>query len=582
MCGIFGAIGWEQFNSEGVYSSLKERGPDSHGIWSNTKNGICCSLFHTRLAIQDGTHLGHQPMVSENKDLVIVFNGEIYNKTELRNGLQVNGYQFNSNSDTEVLLKGFEHWKDKLWGKLNGIFAIACWEISSQTLTLVRDRFGVKPLLLYQTGNKCAFSSELSALLASEVMKDTRVNSSSIESYSLWGAVASPNTILEQVNMIEAGKITKRHSNGDWLIDDFVESQNEPTLDDKSWNLSNAVNAIENRLIETVKQQSIGDYPIGIFLSGGIDSGLIASVLNEVQEENIKSVSIGFKGLSGVKDELKLAEKTAKAIGIDHISIKVSSRDLDENFDLFLNSIDQPSIDGFNSFLVAKAARSEGMRVCFSGLGADEVFGGYSHMQNNSLYSANKKRILKFNGLSNSLRNYHAQQRLTKLDLKTQTNIEPTMHAISKLELCGYLQDTLLRDSDAVTMAQGLELRVPFLDQQLVSLARSIPSSIHNEIGPKSILVKIAKQRLPAEIVNSPKQGFNLALADWIVNNTRFSPDRIYSLIIKGLRAQDVRISKRSFYASWLLLKFSHRWSPYWRWIVLGEWLALHSESLNI
>ena len=223
MCGIFGSIGWKQFNSEGVYSSLKERGPDSHGIWSNTKNGLCCTFLHTRLAIQDRTHLGHQPMISENKDLVIVFNGEIYNKTELRNGLQLNGYKFKSNSDTEVLLKGFEYWKDKLWGKLNGIFAIACWEISSQTLTLVRDRFGVKPLLLYQTGNKCAFSSELSALLASEVVKNIRVNRSAIESYSLWGAVASPSTILKQVNMSQGGKITKRHSKGEWPINAFVE-----------------------------------------------------------------------------------------------------------------------------------------------------------------------------------------------------------------------------------------------------------------------------------------------------------------------------------------------------------------------
>ncbi len=583
MCGIFGAIGWNSFNFNGVYSSLKERGPDDYGVWNSSNRGISCSLLHTRLAIQDRTDLGHQPMISDNEDIILVFNGEIYNKDELREILRSDGHTFKSDSDTEVILKGFQHWGDRLWEMLNGIFAIACWEINDQTLTLVRDRFGVKPLLLYKMGERCAFASELSTLMAAEVIDDIHIDNNSIESFSLWGSVSSPSTIIKQIEMIGPGKITKRLPNGQWKINEFSLSDEKIALYHRNWSLDKATREIEDMLINVVRQQSIGEYPVGLFLSGGIDSGLIASLLREHQQETIKSISIGFQGLSGAKDESALAKKTAESLEIEHTTIRISPSDLDESFDEFIDAIDQPSIDGLNSFLVTKAANKAGMRVCFSGLGADEIFGGYSHMENSSIFSANRKRIIKFHGLKNCKLRFHTERRIAKLKLgKKDVNVNSSMHKLSKLEFCGYLQDTLLRDSDSVTMAQGLELRVPFLDQDLVDLARSIPSSIHQSEGPKTILKNIARSRLPKDIIAAPKQGFNLALADWILSNDRFSPARIYWLIERALRAENINISKKSVYASWLLLKISKKWAPYWRWVVLGEWLAAHSKYLHI
>ena len=561
MCGLFGAWGWsEQLDTTAALEALRSRGPDDHGEFHDPCG---LTLLHTRLAIQDLSPLGHQPMLTSDHGLVLVFNGEIYNQQQLRSELLSAGYTFRSQSDTEVVLLGLRHWGQDLWHRLEGIFAVACWEPRDQRLTLARDRFGVKPLLWQREHQRLAFASELSALIASGCCNKEALNPKAIESYLLWGAVAAPNTILDGVQVFPPGHWASCQLGHSWRLQRFSPTR-QPAAERSDLTVSAATEQTRLRLQQAVQRQSIGDRPVGLFLSGGIDSGLLAAELRRQQQGAIHSVSVGFEGLPGAVDESDLAGQTAEALGLTHQRLGIGPQQLEESFDDFLEAIDQPSIDGFNSHLVTQAARQQGMVVAFSGLGADELFGGYSHMQAGSLEQQLQPRRLKLHGISQQSR--QALERSRSEGLPSHVNLSEC----SELELRGYLHDTLLRDSDAVTMAQGLELRVPFLDSDLVDLALSIPAELHRAEGPKTLLRRLASSTLPDAVLNAPKRGFNLALAPWLLQDQRFNPKRIWTL----LQRHPLQLSKRSFWGSWMLLRLSGRFKPYWRYVVLAEWLA--------
>ena len=561
MCGLFGAWGWsEQLDTTATLEALRSRGPDDQGEFHDPCG---LTLLHTRLAIQDLSPLGHQPMLTSDNSLVLVFNGEIYNQQQLRRELLSAGYTFSSQSDTEVLLHGFKHWGQDLWHRLEGIFAVACWEPREQKLTLARDRFGVKPLLWQRELQQLVFASELSALTASGCCSTDALNSTAIESYLLWGSVAAPNTILDGVQVFPPGHWASCILGQSWKLQCFSPTR-QPGAEHGNLNLAAATEQTRLRLQQAVERQSIGDRPVGLFLSGGIDSGVLAAELRQQQQGAIHSVSVGFESLPGAVDESDLAGQTAEALGLNHQRLGIGPQQLEASFDDFLEAIDQPSIDGFNSHLVTQAARQQGMVVAFSGLGADELFGGYSHMQVGALEGQLQARRLKLHGIS-------WQSRLALEQSRSQgLHGNVNLSQCSELELRGYLHDTLLRDSDAVTMAQGLELRVPFLDSDLVDLALSLPAEIHRAEGPKTLLRRLASSALPEAVLNAPKRGFNLALAPWLLQHTRFNPNRIWTL----LERQSLRLSKRSFWGSWILLRVSGRFKPYWRYVVLAEWLA--------
>lgn len=560
MCGLFGAWGWsQQLDTTAALEALRSRGPDDQGEFHDPCG---LSLLHTRLAIQDLSPLGHQPMQSSDQGLVLVFNGEIYNQQQLRRELETAGYNFRSHSDTEVLLYGFRHWKQELWQRLEGIFAVACWEQRDRRLTLARDRFGVKPLLWQRGPQRLAFGSELSALIASGCCSKEALNSQAIESYLIWGSVAAPNTIVDGVEVFPAGHWASCQLGQSWQQQSF--SPELPPSQRSDLDLSGATEQIRLALQQAVQRQSIGERPVGLFLSGGLDSGLLAAELRCQNQGAIHSVSVGFEGLPGAVDETDLAGETAQALGLTHQRLGIGLQQLDQSFNGFLEAIDQPSIDGFNSHLVTQAARDQGMVVAFSGLGADELFGGYSHMQPGPLEGQLRARRLKLHGVSPQSRQALEKTRSSGL------SSDLSLSQCSELELRGYLRDTLLRDSDAVTMAQGLELRVPFLDSELVDLALSIPAELHRAEGPKTLLRRLAKTQLPQAVLNAPKRGFNLALAPWLLQHQRFNPKRIWSL----LQNQPLQLSRRSFWGSWILLRLSGRFKPYWRYVVLAEWLA--------
>ncbi|MFM7674867.1 MAG: asparagine synthase (glutamine-hydrolyzing) [Synechococcus sp.] len=574
MCGLFGAVGLGNLPEAAIFQALQGRGPDDRGRWQAGP----ARLLHTRLAIQDLSPLGHQPMLRDGGGLALVFNGEIYNQTELRRELEAEGERFRSRSDTEVLVRGFGRWGNRLWSRLNGIFAVACWEVAAQRLTLARDGFGVKPLLWTRGPGHCAFGSELSAFEAAGLAHRDRLSQAALESYALWGAVAAPHTLLQGVDVFPAGHWGQWCPGGAWQLQAFASplASGESTAAPAPEPAASPAERVAAALSQAVERQAIGDVPVGLFLSGGLDSGLLAALLRRSQSGPIRSVSVGFEGLPGAVDESELASLTARHLGLEHRTLRIGRSQLDGSFDAFLEAIDQPSIDGFNSFLVAAAARAEGMTVAFSGMGADELFGGYGHMVGLGRERLLRVRQIRCAGLSRSKRLRLRTQRADLLPAAAQRlaggGVVPLRDA-SLLEVRGYLHDTLLRDGDAVTMHHGLELRVPFLDADLARLALSLDESSQRQGGAKGLLRQVAAPLLPETVLAGPKRGFNLALAPWLLEQPRFAPDRISRLLGRELAQRGLRAPTAAILQSWLLLRATRRWGAYWRWVVLAEWL---------
>lgn len=590
MCGLFGVVGAHSLDLELACEALMSRGPDDSGRFSSD----VCQLIHTRLAIQDLSSLGHQPMLSSDGSLALVFNGEIYNAPQLRRQLEGLGCQFRSCSDTEVILQGFERWGHAVWPRLDGIYACGLWDEGRQILTLARDPLGIKPLYVLENTHGVVFSSELSALQACGAA--TVPNTHAIAAYALWGAYAAPASALRGVEAFQPGRVAQWQQGSGFSV---ISQQHLPLASGEVApdSLEQAVRGVSQRLRNAVEAQAIGDVPVGCFLSGGVDSGILAALLQDASTERVVTLSVGFRDTSGVEDESARAKATADLLGTDHHAIRFASADFDSLFDPFLEAIDAPSIDGFNTFLVSRAARRVGLKVAFSGLGADEVFAGYPQFSQwqraleaqlgprcRGLLSVQMLRLFRQEqyayarrGLSAALdlRQIHfhglkpVQCRRLVADRMQAIPSHDTLAALSRLELIGYLRDTLLRDTDAVSMHTGLEVRVPYLDQELIRYCLALPGFWHLTDGPKTLLRRAFAHRLPSLVTASAKTGFNLPLGPWLLSSPRFAPQRIAALLkLWG-------VPRRAVLASWAYLRCQPgRWQPYWRWVVLAEWLA--------
>jgi asparagine synthase (glutamine-hydrolysing) len=591
MCGFFGVVGSGLADFQAAEQALRSRGPDGVGRFSSEN----CQLLHTRLAIQDLSPLGHQPMHSGDRSLVLVFNGEIYNAPKLRLQLEQLGCRFRSSSDTEVILQGYERWGDQIWSRLDGIYACALWNQASNQLTLVRDRFGIKPLYCCECPEGLAFASELSALRAAGVASGP--NHEALGGYAVWGAYVAPHTPLLGVQALIPGVVMHwRQGSGLPPL-----SSQSPALGPARFppvgSVEEAVDGVALRLKAAVVAQTIGDVPVGCFLSGGIDSGVLAVLLQDCSPQPIATLTLGFHGVPGADDETERAAATAKVLGSQHQLIQVAVSDFQNLFDEFIDAIDSPSVDGFNTFLVARAASQIGLKVAFSGLGADEVFGGYAQFAQwqrallappghslggrlpvqllrrfgaerrayarRGLDAALDLRQLPFHAVARSERRELRQQRLAQVPIGSAP-----FEALAWLELHGYLRETLLRDTDAVSMHHGLEVRVPYLDEELVRFCLSLPGALHLIDGGKTLLRRAFGSRLPETVLNHPKTGFILPLAPWLLEQPRFAPQRVASLLkVWG-------IPRRSVFSSWAYMRCKPRcWTAYWRWVVLAEWL---------
>ncbi len=598
MCGIFSYVQPRRLDEAAILRALQSRGPDAHGAMTlsleKSRPDQVCSLLHTRLSIIDLSEEANQPMVDATGRYTIVFNGEIYNFRELRDQLRDRGHSFRTHSDTEVLLEGYKEWGKGVLDHLRGMFAFCIHDEKKQSLFLARDHFGMKPLYYLQDGPACCFSSTVQAILASDVRPGYTLDREAIGYYAAFGAFQSPDTIFREIRSLPPAHWIEYHD-GELQIQRYWNPA-EPLRD-----ADEPVDTIRNRLrpllFECVEKHLIADVPVGIFLSGGIDSSLIAGIASKVSNAPIHTFSIGLgKGMAGT-DESKVAARTAKFLGAEHETILLGSVDFESLLQEFIDAIDMPSTDGLNAFLISRAIEHR-VKVVLAGLGGDEMFAGYPvfhhvaalqksprwaqilrHLPAGVLYRIGKP-YLRHAGQSlfDVLLAKRARGGLTADQKKRMRSLyienEQILKTVSIFEIFGYMANTLLRDTDALTMSQSLEARTPFVDKDVYAFAMSVADRYKMVPGiNKGLLVETFRDLLPEETYRLPKRGFTVPLDSWLAGyltkNRQAELREVYHVF--SLSPQMNPFSEQR------TIKNRRDLCNVYRWIILLAWIQQHS-----
>ncbi len=582
MCGIVGITG-NFSNSDLVKAtaSLNHRGPDDSGTYINTEHKI--GLGHTRLSIIDLSPLGHQPMISSDESVVLVFNGEIYNFLDLRDGLKQKGYRFKGSSDTEVVLNMYLEYGIECLSYFNGIFGLAIFDQRSNNLYLARDALGVKPVYYHQDNSNVVFSSEIKALLHL-IKNNLEIDYESIQKYLtyLWcpgdgTPVTSIKKVLPgEVLTINDGQIVSKKS---WY------RLPQTKLLSKIKTAENAVHQLSKALSNAVHRQLIADVPVGSFLSGGLDSSaVVALAKNHVKDLNCFTIEPIGGSDEDVAEDLPYAIKVAKHLGVNLEVVKINSEELVKDLEEMVWMLDEPLADPapLNVLYISKLARKNGMKVLLSGSGGDDLFTGYRRhlavnyeklwswlpqytrkkMETFSLKTDQNKsfgrRLSKlFNNAGSNgderLASYFAWARRSDLEplfsdemknavkninpdkpfIDFLKNVDSRLNPIEKilsLEQRFFLADHNLIYTDKMSMAAGIEVRVPFLDLELVNLSARIPDKYKQKgTTGKWILKKAMEEYLPHEVIYRPKTGFGAPIRRWIKNDLRSLVDDLLS-----------------------------------------------------
>lgn len=557
MCGIAGIINqhppedasaFKQMASSlsDMQNHLLHRGPDDKGAYFSPCQQA--ALSHTRLSIIDLTANGHQPMSLNDGRYTITFNGEIYNYKKLRAQLEENGETFSTFSDTEVILKLYINKGPKCVHNLRGMFAFMIWDNQEKTGFAARDAFGIKPFYYRNKSGSFVFASELRALMASG-LSSQHISAKGVRSYLLRGTVSESDTIIRDVKMLPAGSFLT------WKEGSIkIKRYWKPKFESQSYSHAKSIEITRTALEHSVRAHLVSDVPVGIFLSGGIDSTAIVALATQLSRKKISTYSIAFEDTQ--LNEGNIAQQVATHFGTDHTEFLMTAELALPLFKSYLEAIDQPTIDGFNTYCVARLASANNEKVVLSGIGGDELFAGYKSfdvipdMLRKSSYTRKINFILKpliakidkylgpkHRRISDalqepesvavahqSLRGIFSQsesQELTTLfcgKAPKQAPLPEPRHAtladnISHLELTTYMCNQLLRDSDVASMAWGLELRVPFVDRVLFDQISSIPANIRLKQG-KQLLVDSVPE-IPDWVIDRPKQGFLFPFDEW-------------------------------------------------------------------
>ncbi len=527
---------------------LQHGGPDDEGIFTSAEENLV--LGNRRLSLLDLSAAGHQPM-EFNGRYTITYNGELYNFVALKNELIAAGVHFKTGTDTEVILAAFAKWNTQSFAKLNGMFAFALWDDKEKILYLVRDKAGIKPLYYATHGGGVAFASEMRAFAPIDYLQTTN---EAAKVYQLaYGYLPEPVTTLAHVKPLPKGCFLAYDTHSQlYSIQSFSFFSFSKTIQEETTAKKQIVESLE----DAVQRQMIADAPMGVFLSGGIDSAIIAKLANKGAKERLHTLSIYF-------DEKKYSEKTfqdivAANLHSTHHSILLKETDFHTHFLDVIQSMDMPTCDGINSWFISKFAASEGLKGVLSGVGADELFGGYpsfnrmgkalmmQKLPDIALGLSSKTNIKKYGrvsylqidgirGLYLFLRGHFTPEQIAKQLGGYEKETWQMLHdypASLKLEIAGakntaswmefniYMQDQLLRDADVMGMAHGLEIRVPFLDNQVVDTAFAIEEKIKFKGKmPKELLIESFGDILPKQIWDRPKMGFSFPFAEWMVKS---------------------------------------------------------------
>lgn len=590
MCGIAGYVGADATAQrdwlEQATSSLRHRGPDASG----SRAFPSCLLGHRRLRILDLSADGDQPMSNETETVWVIFNGEVYNFDQLRRELEDRGHAFRSRTDTEVIVHGYEEWGDGVADRLEGMFAFAVWDEPRERLLVVRDRLGIKPLYYAAADGGIFFASESRAL-----PRLGQVSRDAVASYLRLGWVPGPGTIHAGVNELDPG-----HR----LIWERGEVTSERWWEPRRGSTQGGVEELREALALAVRRQLVSDVPVGVFLSSGLDSSAIAT-LAAGTAANFAGYTVTF---DHPDDEAPAASELAAQLGIPHVTVPVEGQEILSALPEVISSMDQPTVDGVNTWVVSRAVRQAGAVVALSGVGGDELFAGYSTFRYVPQFAAishairDPGRRLLGAGARLGLRSgatAHSRYRrvaeavaasgpseayaavrgtFSAAELSWLRGEEPpavngsgvrAADSVTELELTNYLPYQLLRDSDAMSMAHSLELRVPLLDEAVVRAAMDTGGS-EGTLRGKELLASAVDPSL-LRIARGRKRTFTLPFDSWLRNElSSWSRDAVGHLGTAGLGFRGDR-----------LLTFWERfqrgradWRPLWSLAVLGQWLT--------
>ncbi len=615
MCGIFGFVGSRlragSIDLGVAIKSLHHRGPDDSGTHfgvAKSNPDVACAFAHTRLSIIDLSAAGHQPMTTADARFTIVYNGEVYNFRELRRELEANGARFHSDSDTEVVLAAYAAWGKRCVERFRGIFAFAVWDARESKLFFARDRFGVKPFYFAEKPDSFAFSSEVRALLDTGVA-ERRLSREGMARYLLFGSVYDPWTLVEDVRALLPAH---RGEVKDGRVS--IERYWDLPVETVAMTFDEAVERVRPILRDAVASELVSDVPLGIFLSGGVDSAAIAALATESATRPVHTFTVTFdeKGY----DEGRHAAEVAARFGCDHHQVHLPAAKALDDIESILAAADQPSADGVNTYFVSKAAREDGLVVALSGLGGDELFGGYSSFRSfstlmrmgrmarvlpksaarlfggvqafngGSIRTKKMGEVLAARGCAGTTyavaRAMFTPQQAAFLAPAVAEEINEAwascaadaggsdaVAAYSRFELTGYLRNTLLRDSDAMSMANSIELRVPLLDHVLAEAVLGIPASAKLSPAMNKPILATAIERFPIDVAARPKAGFTLPLDAWFRGAAR---ERLHAILVTDSQVPLSRESVETMWAAYLNQNASVSFSRVWTIAALNAW----------
>lgn len=561
MCGITGIFKFNGNVDKDVFkeitNSLEHRGPDNGSIKIIENIG----LGHRRLSIIDLSKSANQPMICDNSRYTIVFNGEVYNFNDIRKKLKSSGVIFKTSSDTEVVLKAYIHLGEEAFSMFNGMFALAIYDNFEKELILARDQFGIKPLYFYKDDNLLIFSSEKKAILKHKEIK-LNINKQALLEYIWFGNPLGDNTFYNEINELEPGSLLKISKNS-IRKKKFFDINKIKEIDVTE---EEAIAEIKKLFNESIKRHLISDVPVGIFLSGGIDSSAITAYASNHYKGTIKTYSICFDYEKGV-NELGLASMIAKKYGTNHTEVKITGDDLIEVLEALDMSHDEPFGDAANIplYLITKKLKGK-VKVVLQGDGGDEFFGGYSRY--NTIKNKNKwkvfsflpklieltktknTKLLRIQRFINAITQKESYKRnaflltmeskytnptrvFNKSIKKDLLNLNPfkkykdiynkyyrkldDSQALFYTDTQIILKDTFFEKVDKSTMANSMEVRVPFLDKDLTEYVLSLPSSLKTKNGVQKYLFKKAMEGVvPNEILYGSKKGFSVPYGFWL------------------------------------------------------------------
>jgi len=569
MCGIAGIVAYRdgapvaKADVEWLRDEQRHRGPDDAGLWTSPDGRV--GFGHRRLAIVDLSPLGHQPMLTPDGRFVITFNGEIYNFRQLRGELEAAGRRFRSQSDTEVLLEGWREWGLALFDRLRGMYAFALHDVERRETLLGRDPLGIKPLYFADDGRRLAFASEVQALR--RVIGDGGLDPEGLAGFLSWGSIAAPRTLYRGIRALPPAswlRIRDGVVEGPvvyWRLEDELGRASDVSAEA-------AEAALRAALLDSVRHHMVADVPVGAFLSGGVDSSALVGLMSEVLPGPVRSVTLSLDVPE--LDESRLAREAADLYRSDHHDVPIRIEAVRERIADAVRGLDQPSIDGVNTYFVSEAAAKTGLKVAVSGVGGDELFGGYLSFARVPRIRRLHERLARWPGsaafasgaarafapfpfgpaaakLSRSLTfgaddagAYFAERGLFTphelralldpeladavaacdpvVELRTRVDPErlPEDERVCALEFRQYLQMQLLRDTDAMAMRHSLEVRTPLVDRELLRAAARIPASLRRAGPAKRALREAPRPPVPTALWQRRKQGFTLPFERWM------------------------------------------------------------------